>query len=281
MMPLIICLEERNEVMVKPTIILDAGHGGFDAGASYQGRREKDDTLRLALAVGEQLEAMGFPVVYTRTTDIYQRPVDKARIGNQSGGDFFVSIHRNSGAQPNQYNGVQTLVYNDSGVIGQMARNINTELEQVGFNNINVEERKDLAVLRRTAMPALLVEAGFINSDEDNTIFDENFQAMANAIAQGIENTVGGTHANTTSGVQNNMMGRNGHMFGVQVGLFRRYENAQYLLEALIEQDYVAEIRDEKGYFAVVVGQEASLEDARSLERELSAKGYDTLIVSL
>lgn len=267
--------------MVKPTIILDAGHGGFDAGASYEGRREKDDTLRLTLAVGEQLESMGFPVVYTRTTDIYQRPVDKARIGNQSGGDYFVSIHRNSAAQPNRYSGVQTLVYNDSGVIGQMARNINAELEEVGFNNINVEERKDLAVLRRTSMPALLVEAGFINSDKDNAIFDEQFQEMVNAIAQGIENTVGGAQKDTTNTIRVNRSKRDGRMFGVQVGLFRRYENAQYLLEALVEQGYTAEIKDENGYFVVVVGEEATLEAARALERELSAKGYDTLIVNV
>lgn len=77
-------------------IVIDAGHGGYDAGATYNGRREKDDTLALALAVGEILEAQGYDVVYTRTDDVYDSPVQKARIGNESGADFFVSIHRNS-----------------------------------------------------------------------------------------------------------------------------------------------------------------------------------------
>lgn len=253
---------------MQPTIIIDAGHGGFDAGASYEGRREKDDTLRLAMAVGEQLEEMGFPVVFTRTTDVYQRPIDKARIANESGGDYFVSLHRNSGAMPNQYSGVQTLVFSDTGVPAELVRNINAELGRVGFNVINVEERRDLAVLRRTAMPAVLVEAGFINSDEDNRIFDENFDEMANAIAMGIANTVG---------VANDP----GRMFGVQVGLFRRYENAQFLLEEMMEQGYPAQIRDWNGYYAVVVGQEDSLEDARELEQELNRRGYNTLIVNL
>ena len=58
---------------MEPTIIIDAGHGGYDNGASYNGRREKDDNLRLALAVGSRLEQDGFPVVYTRTTDVYQK----------------------------------------------------------------------------------------------------------------------------------------------------------------------------------------------------------------
>ena len=49
---------------MQPTIIIDAGHGGFDAGASYDGRKEKDDNLRLALAVGQRLEQAGFPDIY-------------------------------------------------------------------------------------------------------------------------------------------------------------------------------------------------------------------------
>ncbi len=275
---------------MQPTIIIDAGHGGFDNGASFEGRREKNDTLRLALAVGERLEAVGFPVIFTRTADVYQSPINKATIANQSGGDFFVSIHRNSSGIPNQYNGVQTLVYNDSGVTGELARNINAELEQVGFNNINVEERKDLAVLRRTSMPAVLVEAGFINSVEDNRIFDDNFTAMANAIATAIENTVGVAQdvsmTDTGSRTRTNINGssssqRNNRLFGVQVGLFRRFENAQYRLEEMMEQGYFAQIIEWNGYYTVVVGQKSSLEDARELERELNRRGYETLIVNL
>lgn len=265
---------------MQPTIIIDAGHGGFDAGASYNGRREKDDTLRLALAVGERLEQAGFPVVFTRTTDVYQKPIDKATLANQSGGDYFVSIHRNSGTMPNQYSGVQTLVYNDAGVPATMARNINEELERIGFRNINVEERKDLAVLRRTSMPAILVEAGFINSDEDNRIFDEKFDAMADAIATGIENTVGNS-AGRNNRSSNRRGGAADKMFGVQVGLFRRYENAQYQLEEMMEQGYYARIIEWNGYYTVVVGREDDLDDARKLERELQQRGYGTLIVNL
>lgn len=270
---------------MQPTIIIDAGHGGFDNGASYNGRREKDDTLRLALAVGERLEQLGFPVVFTRTDDIYQKPIDKATIANQSGGDYFVSIHRNSGATPNQYNGIQTLLYNDTGVPATMARRINEELERVGFNNINVEERKDLAVLRRTSMPAILIEAGFINSDRDNEIFDQEFNAMVNAIAtgiiEGVETPVAMTaNVNDETEVMNGSR-QTGSAFGVQVGLFRRFENAQYQLEEMMEQGYDAQMKDWNGYYAIVVGMEESLEEARKLERELIRRGYDTLIVNI
>lgn len=93
------------------TIILDAGHGGYDAGASYGDRKEKDDTLRVALAVGQELEDAGYNVLYTRTTDRYDSPIEKARIANRSGADYFISFHRNSGINPNTYNGTQALVY--------------------------------------------------------------------------------------------------------------------------------------------------------------------------
>ena len=77
-------------------IVLDAGHGGTDPGAVYNGRNEKDDNLALAQAVGKILEDNGVDVVYTRTEDIYQTPFEKARIANQSGADYFISFHRNS-----------------------------------------------------------------------------------------------------------------------------------------------------------------------------------------
>ena len=60
-----------------------------------------------------------------------------------------------------------------------MAENINSALEDVGFKNLGVKARPGLVVLRRTKMPALLVEAGFINSDSDNQLFDEKFNEIA------------------------------------------------------------------------------------------------------
>lgn len=167
-------------------IVLDAGHGGEDFGAVYQGRREKDETLALALAVGTVLENRGQEVYYTRTTDIYEAPAQKALEGNQVGADYFVSIHRNSSPYPNQYSGVATLVYDRNGAAARMARNVNEELERVGFADQGLQERRDLAVLHQTVMPALLVEVGFLNTDRDNALLDQRFDETAGAIAEGI-----------------------------------------------------------------------------------------------
>lgn len=168
------------------TVILDAGHGGSDSGAVYQGRNEKDDNLALTLAVGDILAANGVDVLFTRTTDVYETPTAKALEGNASGADYFISIHRNSAQYPNQYTGIESLVYNRNSTAGNIARNINANLEALGFADQGVNERRNLAVLRRTTMPAVLVEAGFINNDSDNALFDQRFQEVAQAIANGI-----------------------------------------------------------------------------------------------
>ena len=168
-------------------IVIDAGHNGIsDPGAVYNGRRESDDNLDMALAVGDILARNGFDVVYTRTGNNNQTVQQKAQLANDADADLFVSIHRNDSPYPGQYNGVQTLIFDRTGIKLPMAENINRQLEEVGYRNINVETRPNLAVLRRTRMPALLVEVGFLNSDVDNQLFDTRFQETAQAIADGI-----------------------------------------------------------------------------------------------
>ena len=68
--------------------------------------------------------------------------------------------------------------------------NINAQLEAVGFENQGVKERPNLVVLNSTQMPSVLVEVGFINTDADNQLFDEQFDAIATAIATGILQTL-------------------------------------------------------------------------------------------
>lgn len=197
--------------MANYKVALDAGHGGSDPGAVYNGRQEKDDTLDLTLAVGDILKKNGVDIFYTRTTDEYETPFKKATDANNSGADLFVSIHRNSSETPNQYSGVETLVFNDSGLKAEVARNINNQLEDVGFKNLGVDVRKNLVVLKRTKMPAVLVEAGFINNEKDNYIFDQEFDKVANAIADGILESipVSARSTDNRSNSNNNVSGNN------------------------------------------------------------------------
>ncbi len=249
------------------SIMLDAGHGGSDPGAVYQGRKEADDTLRLTLTVGEILQNNGLDVEYTRTTDVYETPYQKAMEANNAGVDFFVSIHRNSFPTDNRVSGVESLVYDLSGIKYEMAQNINGQLETVGFVDLGVKARPNLVVLKRTKMPAVLVEVGFINSDVDNQIFDINFEDIARAIADGILETL-------------NVGDSEFPYYRVQVALFRNWNYAQRMLEELTAQGFPAFLDDSGPFISVQVGGYDNLDAATQMEQRLRQAGYDTLIVS-
>ena len=255
------------------SIMLDAGHGGRDPGAVYNGRQEKDDALALTLAIGELLQERGIDILYTRTTDIYESPYQKAMEANIAGVDFFISIHRNSYPTDNTVSGVESLIYDKSGIKYKMAQNINDQLESVGFVNLGVKERPGLVVLRRTQMPAVLVEVGFINSDVDNQIFDNNFNDIALAITQGILDTLdlGGE-------IDNDVIQP---FYSAQTGAFRNRPYANRLLGELRSQDFPAELLEGNDLYRVNVGSFETLDEAVAMERRLKRAGYQTVIVIL
>lgn len=251
------------------SIMLDAGHGGRDPGAVYNGRQEKDDALALTLAIGEILQDRGIDVLYTRTTDIYESPYQKAMEANEAEVDFFISIHRNSNPVPDSASGVESLVYNKSGIKLQMAENINEQLESIGFVNLGVKERPGLVVLRRTRMPAVLVEVGFINSEADNNLFDNNFDDIALAIAEGILDTL----------QMNGDVASPAGSYTVQAGAFRNGTYADRLQQELLEQDFPAVTSQGGGLYRITVGTYPTLDEAAAMERRLKRAGYQTVIV--
>lgn len=305
--------------MSNVTVALDAGHGGSDPGAVYNGRREKDDALRLTNAIGKILEMNGVNVYYVRTDDEYETPFKKATDANNAGADLFVSIHRNSSERNNQYSGIQSLVYANSGMRRTLAQNINKELSDAGFENLGIVERPNLVVLKRTQMPAVLVEAGFINSDTDNKIFDNNFDEIARAIADGILETIYSGMSKTDAGAygedeidtdtlnsyQENQQtdeqrvpmsddttqsrrqngfycdceGENEKLYRVQVGAYRNKENADRMLDALLIEGFPAFMLYDDGYYKVQVGAFEYLTNAIKMEQRLRRFRYNTYIV--
>ncbi len=253
--------------------ILYPGHGGRDPGAVYQGRQEKDDALALAMAVGEILENAGIDVLYTRTEDVYDTPYEKAVIGNNSGADYFLSIHRNATAAPGGASGIETLVYQKGGEAERLAENINQGLAGVGFKDRGITERPNLVVLRRTQMPAVLVEAGFIDSQADNERFDRDFEQIAQAIADGFLKTVGVT-------VDSQEKEELRPLYQVQVGAYRFRQFADEMLMELQAEGFPAWIEAGDGYYRVKVGAFEQLDNAVRMERKLRQKGYNTFITT-
>ncbi len=251
----------------KKTVIIDAGHGGSDPGAVYMGRQEKEDALALALAVGERLEEAGVNVIYTRTNDVYDTPLQKAQMANRSGADYFVSIHRNAMPVPGSASGIEVLVYEDYGVPAALARNISRELEETGLKDLGVKERPGLIVLRRTQMPAVLVEAGFIDNERDNQFFDENLERMAQAVADGVLDTIKEEEE------------KRPEYYQVQVGAFRERGPAERLLGELQARGLPAFMVYEDGYYKVRVGAFLNMDNGANMERILRGMGYATMLV--
>lgn len=267
-------------------VVMDAGHGGSDPGAVSDGRREKDDNLALALAVGSILAENGVDVIYTRTDDTYETPFQKAQKGNQEGADLFISIHRNSSPEKDQYSGVETLLYDESGIKKELAENINRELAKEGFQNLGIRERPGLVVLRRTRMPAALIEVGFINTQADNELLDQNFDGVVRAIADGIlmtlrKNGLLSEENRSTALEYSEEPDGSEHKsfrYRVQTGAFRREENAWKLYQKLLKQCFPAEIGKDEDFFLVWVGNYEKLDNAVKMEQKLKRLGYAAYI---
>lgn len=174
-------------------VCLDAGHGGTDAGAVNGDRLEKNDNLRMALAVRDKLENAGserLTVLLTRADDAALELQQRVDLANENGATLFVSLHRNSGG------GKGVEVWTSSlkeKAECRLAQYIMDALEQAGVQKVRGVKHGtagnpavSYTVVGRTEMPACLVELGFIDNDEDNALLDSHWDAYAQAIADGI-----------------------------------------------------------------------------------------------
>lgn len=249
-------------------IVIDPGHGGNDTGASYDGRREKDDVLRLALEVGKRLEEMGQDISYTRVNDTAYTPFERTVMANTAAADFLLSLHRNSVRNPNTINGAEAYVYSDSGIRADVAGNLLEELEKAGFENRGVLERPNLVVLRRSDMPTVLLEVGFIDNESDNQLFDTKFDEIVKAIVDAIMQYA------------DQFPVRRPPLYRVQTGAFREYENAAAMVNRLQSEGYPAFVLYGDGIYRVQVGAYEILDNAIRMEQRLRAEGYSTFIVT-
>ena len=173
--------------MVK--LCFDYGHGGKDPGALYNGRKESIDNLSIGREVARRVRNFGIEVAETRTTDItvgLKERVDYANIGNY---DYFISFHRNA-FKPEVARGVETFVYPyASPKANKLAYEVQIALTNCGLKNRGVK-KADFYVLRRTKMPAILVEIGFLDNTLDNNLLDINRQQIIDELIKAIVLTV-------------------------------------------------------------------------------------------
>lgn len=171
-------------------ICLDAGHGGTDSGAALGDRLEKNDNLAMALAVRDVLESAGAAVILTRSDDTFVELSQRSDFANKNNASVFVSFHRNAGGG----NGAEVWIdASPDSWEKSLAQRILDGLDTVGVSKnrgvrtgTSADAKKNYTVIKKTRMPACLIELGFIDSDTDNGLLEASFDAYANAIAQAI-----------------------------------------------------------------------------------------------
>ncbi|MFV8213395.1 GBS Bsp-like repeat-containing protein [Streptococcus pluranimalium] len=186
-------------------VYLDAGHGGTDPGAVYFGTHEKALNLEIQKRVKSKLEAQGFRVELTRSSDTGLDLLPRSEKANKTSSDIFVSIHFNAASTPS-VNGIETYYYQSYAeyparvnaqyhnnaqrlnLSASLASSIQSKLiANTGARNAGVK-RQTFAVLRETTAPAVLLELGYMsNSAEFAKISSAAYQEkLATGIVQGI-----------------------------------------------------------------------------------------------
>jgi N-acetylmuramoyl-L-alanine amidase len=169
-------------------VVLDPGHGGRDPGAvGIGGLQEKTIVLPVSLRVAELLRDAGVQVIMTRSDDRTVELEPRVDIANRANATIFISIHANaiSLSRP-EVNGVETYYYTDAG--RTLAQVIHAAmLAASGMNDRGVRQAR-FYVLRHTAMPASLLEIGFVTGRDDVPLLRDPAwrENMAQAIARGI-----------------------------------------------------------------------------------------------
>lgn len=171
-------------------LCFDYGHGGGDSGAIYIGRKESDDVLSVGRGVAEILRRHGVIIAETRTVDMTLSLDARCDFENNDHYDYFVSFHRNA-FKPETATGVETYTYINPGVkLKGMAEQIQRSLVEVGFANRGVKTA-NFYVLRKTKAPAVLIEIGFIDNSQDNSLFDSKRAEIITGISKAILSQLG------------------------------------------------------------------------------------------
>lgn len=220
-------------------LCMDYGHGGSDPGASYKGRKEKDDVLKLGLAVAKELRSYGVLIDETRTKDVTLSLKERSDFEKKKEYDYFISFHRNA-FKAEKASGVETFTYiNQTAKAKSLADKIQKNLVDIGFIDRTVK-RANFHVLRETKSPAVLIEVGFIDNTKDNEFFDSKFDKIVEAITKAILAQLGLKYESQAKEEQESTDGR--ILYRVMAGSYADKSNASKQVERLKKAGFDAVI---------------------------------------
>lgn len=171
----------------RPTIIIDAGHGGHDRGG-VPGQRysEKVYALDVAHRVQRRLHSAGFQTIMTRRGDYFVGLRERCALANSTRNSVFVSVHFNS-AKREGANGIETYYYGGSS--GTLAAAIHRRMVRAAGTEDRGVRRRGFYVLRNTRVPAVLTECGFLTNGHEGARIAGSAahrQRLADSIADGV-----------------------------------------------------------------------------------------------
>jgi N-acetylmuramoyl-L-alanine amidase len=168
------------------TVIVDAGHGGFDRGGRpVSGAPEKILALDTAKRLAKILRSKGFRVIETRTSDVFVPLGARTAVSNRTGDSIFVSVHYNW-APRRGARGIE--IYYFSPRSWRLASNILRQTTRAYPTENRGVKRARFYVLRMNRRPAVLCELGFVSNPQDNRYLQNRTyrQRLAERIADGI-----------------------------------------------------------------------------------------------
>jgi N-acetylmuramoyl-L-alanine amidase len=181
------------------TIVIDAGHGGFDRGG-VPGQRisEKDKTLDVAQRLKRIMQASGYRVIMTRDSDVFVTLGGRVAIANAHPGAVFVSIHFNCASRAGA-NGIETYYYRSDSA--SLAQSIHRNVVSGAPTENRGIRRRGFYVIRKTTIPSVLVECGFLtNPTEGSLALTAGYrEKLAQQIARGIQRQPAPTRPLTAS----------------------------------------------------------------------------------
>ena len=195
----ILKVHAENNILLGRTICIDAGHGGFDPGATYKDLKEAEINLKYANLLKKELEKVGVNVYLIRQGDYdlstsnfnHKRSdmLNRIRIIESVSPDIFISIHLNADSV-NTWYGSQTFYNSINDKNKLLAEMIQKELKKGTNTKRNTKKDTNIFLLKNTNIPGVLVELGFITNavDRTNLVSKDYQQKLTKLLVNGIKN---------------------------------------------------------------------------------------------
>lgn len=203
-------------------IFLSAGHGGSDPGAVANGLYEKTINLNVLLTCKKELERHGVKVVCSRTSDENDPVSQEVKEADASGADIAISFHINAGGG----DGFEAFYYNSCKEGKKLAQLCEKYTKKLGQNSRGLKNGNHLYFIKKTKLPAVLVESFFIDNKQDKNIGDTlNEQKLFGiAYSKAILEYFGIAYKEPTSVSK---------VYKVQVGAYTNKNNAETMVKKL------------------------------------------------